>query len=172
MESPIADSGILRTRFLHSEEKHQSPGNRDARKSQERCAIASVYDHKSREGRRYRRANALRRHDGALRDIEAPCAAHQVGHDDGKNCPEDSRSDTVQCLHGDQPKWIIRKRVKEAAQRQDEEGGEEERLTAPFVRARSDQHRHWHHNNLGGHDANRHETCSEIFVLERKLLPD
>ena len=90
----------------------------------------------------------------------------------GKIAPKIPAPTPSSVCTADQPKWIIRKRVKEAAQRQDEEAGEEERLTAPFVGARADQHRHWHHNDLGGHDANRHETCSEIFVLERKLLPD
>jgi hypothetical protein len=90
----------------------------------------------------------------------------------GKIAPKIPAPTPSSVLHTDQPEGIIRKRVKNAAKRQDEEGSEEERLAPPFVRARSDQHRHRHHNNLGRHNADRHETCSEICVLERQLLAD
>ncbi len=119
-----------------------------------------------------RRANPLRRGDRALGQIVTAGAAHDIGDDERRQRLVDSRADSVQQLHGDQPKSIVGKRIERRANRQDGEGDEEDRPPPPGVRSAPDENRDRQHDALRGDDAERHHRGRFFRKLEGELLPD
>jgi hypothetical protein len=57
--------------------------------------------------------------DRALCHVKAAGAAHQIGHDNWKNRPVDTRADAIQQLHADQPIGIVREWIETTAKGQD-----------------------------------------------------
>src|SRR3954466_11517753 len=82
--------------------EHEADGSDDSER-QEGGAVARMDHDYARQGRRERRADGLSRDHGALRDVEAPCVAHQIGDDHRHDRAEDAGADAVEQLHRHQP---------------------------------------------------------------------
>jgi hypothetical protein len=160
--------GVLGFRQCDPTDDEPDCGDRAERK--ESRAVSGLHDNQSGQRRRERCANALSGDDGALRHVEAPGVAHNVGHDHREDRTEDASPDPIEKLNPDQPCLVIGKGIQRSANGQDQESREEKAFVAPLVGPRADQHGHWHHDNLGGDDACRHQAGPNILVLKRKLL--
>jgi hypothetical protein len=107
----------------HCEEKHYNPDGSHATECDERRAVPGMHDNEAGERGRKCRAYALRGHDHALGNVEPPGAAHDVGHDDGKDRAVDPRADPIKELYAHQPVGVVGNGVKHAADGRHEKTG-------------------------------------------------
>jgi hypothetical protein len=120
----------------------------------------------------YRCADSHRGRDSALGQIESAAAAHDVGDDQRRQRPVDSRPDSVEQLDADEPERIVRQRIEGRANRQDGEGDEKDRPAPPCVGVAADEDRDRKHYPLRGDHAERHHRRRLLRKLKRRLLPD
>jgi hypothetical protein len=85
--------------------------------------------------------DAMRCDHHALRHVESPRPAHEVGNDNRKDRPVDPGADAIEKLGTHEPGGVVGKRIEAAADCEDGEPGEEQWLAAPEIGPRADHQR-------------------------------
>jgi hypothetical protein len=117
----------------HQDQKDRKRYQCDACEGEKGRAVACRHHDRAGDPIADRGADTLNGCDRAETHIVATGAAHEVGHDERREDAEYSSTDAVKKLHRDQPSAIIRECVKHAANRQDSECREKDRLAATAV---------------------------------------
>lgn len=91
--------------------------------------VDDVPSHDIAEGR----ADALRRRDGAKGEIISSGSFCQIRNHRDPEDSENSGSDTIQPLDGDDKKRVVAERIQEAANRKNHEANQKNRLASPAV---------------------------------------
>ena len=98
-------------------------------------AVAEMIDDLAGGQPAQRGADPLHRGDGALGQVVAAGAAHDIGDHQGRERAENPGADAIEHLDADQPEAVVGKGVEHRADRQDGEPGEKQAASVPKLSA-------------------------------------